>query len=159
RDLRCLSRDARRATRPDRRVAKRMTMPPDSLFIDSPPNRRRPFIATAIVLVAILVVGGAALVTAGGASTNGYRTATVPTRSVDQRLTEVGTVEPVSQATVAFPIAGTVANVDVTVGQQVAVGAQLASLETASLQATATQKQAALDQAELTLQQALNGES
>ena len=45
------------------------------------------------------------------------------------------------------------------VGDTVAAGQQLASLDTASLSATLTEKQATLAQAELTLHQALNGES
>ena len=74
-------------------------------------------------------------------------------------LHAVATVEPVSQASVAFPVAGTVASVDVAVGDTVAVGDPLASLDTEALEATLTERQAALDQAELVLEKALDGES
>ena len=112
-----------------------------------------------LVAVALVVAGSAALMGVGGASASGYRTATVASQSVDQTLTEVGVVQPVSQATVAFPVSGTVATVDVAVGDKVGVGQKLATLDTTSLQASVDQSQAALDQAELTLEKALNGES
>ncbi len=56
-------------------------------------------------------------------------------RDVDAELTSVATIEPVSQAPVAFPAGGTVATVDVAVGvgDTVAVGQELASLDTAQL--------------------------
>ena len=41
---------------------------------------------------------------------------------VDQALHDTGTVSPVSQATVAFPVAGTVATVDVAAGAAVTTG-------------------------------------
>jgi HlyD family secretion protein len=78
---------------------------------------------------------------------------------VDQVLTGVGTIAPVSQATVAFPAAGTVSSVGVHVGDKVAAGAALASLDTAALQASVSQAQATLDQAKLTLERARNGQS
>ena len=56
-------------------------------------------------------------------------------------------------------MSGTVATVDVAVGDKVGVGQKLATLDTTSLQASVDQSQAALDQAELTLEKALNGES
>jgi multidrug efflux pump subunit AcrA (membrane-fusion protein) len=106
---------------------------------------------------AVVLVGGAVL--ARGEDTSGYRTATVADRSVDQTLERVGTVEPVAQATVSFPVAGTVATVDVAVGDTVDVGQALASLDTGELDAQLVEAQAALDQAELNLERARNGES
>ena len=81
------------------------------------------------------------------------------TGSVDQVLETVATIEPVTQATVAFPIAGTVETVEVGAGSRVAVGTPLAGLDTASLDRTLRQQQAALDQAELSLERALNGDA
>jgi trimeric autotransporter adhesin len=60
---------------------------------------------------------------------------------------------------VAFPVSGTVAAVNVAVGDTVAAGQALASLDVSSLTASLHQQQATLDQAELTLQKALNGQS
>lgn len=105
------------------------------------------------LVVASLVVGR------GSSADAGYRTATVASRPVDQTLDRVGTIEPVSQASVSFPVSGTVATVDVAVGDQVGVGQHLAQLDTTSLDSAVADAQAALDQAELTLERALNGES
>ncbi len=88
-----------------------------------------------------------------------YRTATVEKRDVNSVLTGVGTIEPVSQATVAFPVSGTVKTIDVEVGDTVTAGQQLATLDTQSLDATLHQAEATLAEAKLTLQKALNGES
>lgn len=82
-------------------------------------------------------------------------------RDVDAELTSVATIEPVSQAPVAFPAGGTVATVDVAVGvgDTVAVGQELASLDTAQLTRALNQQKEALAQAELALSRALDGES
>ncbi|MGN6694289.1 MAG: HlyD family efflux transporter periplasmic adaptor subunit [Aquihabitans sp.] len=114
-------------------------------------------IAGAAVVVVVL---GGAVAAAGARSDDGptYRTVTASTESVDQELHSVGTVEPVSQASVAFPVAGTVAGVDVEVGQEVTVGSRLATLDVDDLEVTLHEKQAALDQANLVLQLALDGE-
>jgi HlyD family secretion protein len=121
-------------------------------------TRRRIVIAGVAIVVAALVV---ALATsdAFGSSASGFRTATATTRDVASTLTAVGTVEPVSQASVAFAVGGTVSTVDVALGDEVAAGQKLASLDTTSLAATLHEKQAALARANLTLSKALNGES
>ena len=131
-----------------------MTLP--AFLADSPASVRRLLAAGAVALFAFMVIAVAAN---GQTSTGHYRTAVATTGSVDQVLRSVATIEPVTQAAVAFPIAGTVESVDVSVGDRVAVGTRLASLETASLERTLRQQQAALDQAELNLERALNGES
>src|SRR5262249_56145702 len=79
-------------------------------------------------------------------------------RSVDAALTGTATIEPVSQANVAFPIGGTVAAVNVKVGDPVTVGQSLASLDPASLLSDLAGKQQALAQAQLTLDNALSGQ-
>jgi multidrug efflux pump subunit AcrA (membrane-fusion protein) len=112
--------------------------------------------AGAVVLLG--TVGGLLVANRGSSAEAGYRTTTVGAHPVDQELDRVGTVEPVAQASVNFPVDGTVRSVDVTVGDQVTVGQQLARLDTASLDAAVADAQAALDAAELTLERALNGE-
>jgi HlyD family secretion protein len=109
-------------------------------------------------LVAAATLGTAVAATAGGSSDPTYRTATASEQSVDQLLATVGTIEPVSQASVAFPTAGTVAGVSVAVGDPVTVGTPLASLDTEALRAARNEAQASLDQAELVLQLALDGD-
>jgi HlyD family secretion protein len=132
----------------------------DALFTPSTPRswleRRRTTIAVAaaVVLVASVVLATQAF----GAGEAGYRTATVGRHDVDARQTGVATIEPVAQASVAFPAAGTVATVPVKVGDRVAAGQTLATLDPASLERTVREKEAARAQAELTLERALNGE-
>ena len=131
-------------------------MPLPAVLADTPTSVRRLAAAGVVALFAVMVVA----VAANGQSSSGhYRTATATTSSVDQVLQSVATIEPVTQAAVAFPIAGTVESVDVAVGDRVAVGTRLARLETASLERTLRQQQAALDQAELSLEHALDGEA
>ena len=136
----------------------------DALFPDASAEPRRPgrrlnrAVAAIAVVVALVAVGF--LATGAFASdAPSYRTAVVTKRDVDAVHTEVGTIQPVSQATVAFPVGGTVASVGVAVGDTVTAGQQLAALDTASLTATLHEKEASLAQAQLTLSRALNGES
>jgi HlyD family secretion protein len=93
-----------------------------------------------------------------GSAGNEFRTASVADRNVDAVLTSAATVEPVSQAAVAFPVSGTVASVDVKIDDKVIVGQTLASLDPATLTETLHEKQATLAQAELSLKQALSGQ-
>ena len=135
-----------------------------SLFGDPAESPARPWWRrhrrVGIVLVAIAVVAVCVFATdAFGSSGNSYRTMTVADHDVDSLLTSVATIEPVSQATVAFPISGTVSTVNVAVGDQVAVGQALASLDPQSLVETLHTKAAALAQAKLTLSKALSGQS
>jgi HlyD family secretion protein len=119
-------------------------------------TRRR---AAFVCALAAVIVAGLLVTSAFGSSGPDYRTAAVTRRAVDATLNRVGTIEPVSQATVAFPVAGTVASVSVKPGDSVDVGTALASLDGTSLTDTLHQKQAALAQAQLTLSKALAGQS
>ena len=96
---------------------------------------------------------------ASSSSSARYRTAPVSSRQTQQTLNGVGTIEPVAQATVAFPTSGTIASVAVKPGDNVTAGTELASLDQASLEQAVTQAQSNLDQAELTLEQAQNGQA
>ncbi len=121
-------------------------------------GRRGLVAAIAVVCLAALFAGGVVVVERRS-EPSGYRTAAVTTKDLSQTLDEVGVVEPVTQAEVAFPVAGTVASVGVHVGQTVAIGQSLATLDASSLEVTIRAKQAALDAANLTLQKALDGQS
>lgn len=110
---------------------------------------------------AVLAVVGAGVVGAsrvGTTSAPTYRTATAGAQPIDATLTAVATIEPVTQATAAFPVAGTVSTVEVAVGDTVTVGQRLASLDTTALDQALRQAQASLAQAELVLQTALDGD-
>lgn len=127
-----------------------------------PRRRRRDAVrrtVVAVVAVAALIGIGATVVAAtASSSTQGFRTATAATRSVDEVMQLVATVEPVSQASVAFPVAGTVSTVGVQPGDTVATGTTLATLDTAALEEDVDTARAELDQAEYLLERALDGE-
>jgi HlyD family secretion protein len=131
-------------------------MPLPAFLTGRPSSPRRLLVAG---LVALLAVGGVAAVAGGQSSSAGYRTATVGPRSVDQVLDGVATIEPVDQASVAFPVAGTVDSVAVGVGDRVGAGTELAELDVTSLERALRQEQAELDAAALNLERALDGES
>lgn len=106
-------------------------------------------------------LGAVVVVSAGGlaarstftssSGTPSFRTAAVTRASVTETLTRSGTIEPISQASVAFPLSGTVATVAVHVGDPVSAGTVLATLDTTSLQSQLAQKKAARAEALLTL--------
>ena len=121
----------------------------------SPRRRRNRWIAAGLV---VAVVAAFAVIVTRGSGPH-YRTATVATRAVAADLPLVGTIEPMTQASVAFPAAGTVASVLVHQGDTVTAGQPLASLDPESLAQTLHTKEAALAQAELTLSKALSGQS
>ena len=132
------------------------------LFPDdsSQPRRRwwrrgRIVLALAIVLLVTVLVATEAF----GSSTPNYVTASVSRQNVASTLTGVATIEPTSQATVAFPVSGTVATIDVEVNDTVSAGQVLATLDPTSLNTTLHQKELTLAQAQLTLSKALAGES
>jgi RND family efflux transporter MFP subunit len=134
-----------------------------TLFPDSnaptPPwwRRRRREIAVAIVVV--LIASSVLAARAFAADSSSYRTAVVANHDVDELLNGVATIEPVSQSSVAFPAAGTVAAVNVKLGDTVTVGQTLASLDPVELNQALHEKQAQLAQAELALEQALSGQT
>ena len=149
--------DAPRPSSADRRLAA--LFPDESAPTTAAPWWRRPRTAIVLAVVVALVVTSLAAANAFGSSGDRYRTATVATRSVDSVWHGVATIEPVAQATVAFPVSGTVASVNVQVGQPVEASGTLASLDTQALTQALHTKQAALAQAQLTLSKALAGES
>jgi multidrug efflux pump subunit AcrA (membrane-fusion protein) len=118
---------------------------------------RRTIIVT--VIITVLGLGATTAVALGSSTSPAYRTATVTAGLVTEQLPGTGTIQPVTEAAVAFPIAGTVASVDVTVGAHVSVGQQLATLDAGTLSQNLLTTQAALAAANLTLYDALNGQS
>jgi multidrug efflux pump subunit AcrA (membrane-fusion protein) len=122
--------------------------------VDGKPRRRgrRPSRLTVIVVVAALILAaGGGIWAASGSSAASYRSATIKMGDVDQTLNSYGTVKPINQAVVAFPVGGTVATVPVTVGEQVKVGQTLATIDKTSLasQLDAAQSTLATAQAKL----------
>jgi trimeric autotransporter adhesin len=134
--------------------------PVDALSSRRGRRRRRVRRGGVALAVAIVVAAGTGVtVTALSRRPDaGFRTAAVTTEDLESTVSGVATIEPVTQAAVAFPTSGTVATVDATVGAQVTAGEALATLDTTALQAQVHQKQEALDQAQLILTKALAGE-
>jgi HlyD family secretion protein len=112
----------------------------------------------AVIGAVVVVVGGGAAVAWAATRPAGasYRVATAQPSWVVSSLAETGTIQPVTQATVTFPVSGQVSSVTAAVGQQVGVGQTLAQLNTTSLssQVSSDQSQVATAQAKLATDQA-----
>ncbi len=105
----------------------------------------------AVAIVAGLGLAGVFVVRSidGGAAT--YRTADVDDPRASTPCTPAWRRSSRStKPSIGFPSAGTVSSVDVAVGDVVAVGQQLATLDTLELERTLREKQEALAQAQLT---------
>ena len=141
-DLRCLSRHPRRPThshrRPPQRVGPHVTATsslPDRHSPEATPRRpcRRAHDRRASRSPRS---SAPACCSCGRPTTISRRTArpTPTTQTVQAALTGVATIEPVDQAIVGFPADGTVSTVEVAVGDVVALGQQLATLDTIELE-------------------------
>jgi macrolide-specific efflux system membrane fusion protein len=92
------------------------------------------------IVLAVVIVG--ALVGAyffvfpvvGSSSTATQLTSTVQQGVVSNTITASGSVAPVSEATASFAVSGTIASVNVSLGQSVTAGQVLGTLQTAPLQ-------------------------
>lgn len=140
----------------DDRTAERVSALFDGA-VGRPRRRRRRGALVGLAVLAVAAVGVALGPVASGTSGDVLRTAPVTTRDVDTQITGVATVTPVSQAALAFPASGTVAKVEVAVGQVVAAGQPLATLDTTGPTQVLHQQQAAAAQARLTLAKDLAG--
>jgi trimeric autotransporter adhesin len=96
------------------------------------------------VIVVVLASGGATAWAMTGPSGPAYRTATVTRANVTQTLLSTGTIEPLSQANVSFPVSGQVASVPVGLGSHVTAGQVLARLSTTGLASQVSSDQAAV---------------
>jgi HlyD family secretion protein len=100
-------------------------------------------------VTAAVVAGGAGTYAALASSGPSYRLARVTSAHVASTLAEVGTLNPVRQADVAFAAGGTVASVAVSAGQHVTAGRRLGSLDTTSLASDLTAAKLTLANANL----------
>ncbi len=107
-------------------------------------GHRRALVAGGLVLV-IVLGGGAAAWAASSGGDSGYRTASVTRTNIGQSMTVVGTVEPVNDASASFQVAGKVATVSATVGQQVTAGESLGTLDTTALSESVSSAQSTLN--------------
>ncbi len=113
-------------------------------------GHRRAVLIGAVVLVVVLGGGVAAWAEVGNGSA-GYREATVTKADIGTSMTVVGNVDPVSDAAASFQVAGQVATVAVTPGQQVTAGQTLGTLQTTALSEAVSSAESTLaaDQAKL----------
>jgi multidrug efflux pump subunit AcrA (membrane-fusion protein) len=110
------------------------------------------------VIIALVVVGGAGVwvVTRPSSSTAAAPTlVSVTTSTIRQSVSATGTLEPAQRADLTFAVSGTVTSLPVVVGDTVKAGATLATVDTASLQASVTAALAGVNatQDQLTAQQ------
>jgi len=105
-------------------------------------------------VAAILVVGGTVVVrnSASASPIDTYRTTTVTTGSVEQRLNLTGSAQRVNQVSEAFAVTGTVSSVSVAVGDTVKAGQVLATLDRTPLRSAVISATASLAKAEATLE-------
>jgi multidrug efflux pump subunit AcrA (membrane-fusion protein) len=106
-----------------------------------------------ILILIFAILGGSVVYAQAGKSTTTYRTALVTYGTITQTIGMAGNLAPVSEADLNFPASGTVQLVEVSVGQTVAVGALLASLDPTILAAQLSQAQATLASARSKLAQ------
>jgi len=118
-------------------------------------TRRRVIVTAAVVVVAVGGGLGAFFATRPAAAAPSTSVATVSTTTLRQTLSSSGTIEPATQDNLNFAVSGQVTAVNVTAGQQVTAGQALATVNSASLQATVAEAQASLstDQARLNTDQ------
>jgi multidrug efflux pump subunit AcrA (membrane-fusion protein) len=111
-------------------------------------NRWRRWAVGGAVTILIVVAGAAAANRTNGPS---YRTASVERADVDATLDSLGTIQPINQANLSFPVTGNVGSVAATVGQHVTVGQTLAQLDTTSLNAQVASARSAVAAAQARL--------
>lgn len=99
--------------------------------------------AGAVVVVAG-AVGGWALARPDGSATTTTITATATVGTIRQTVTTTGTLAPAQRADLSFQVSGTVTSVPVTVGDKVAKGATLATVDDTELQAAVDSAEAAV---------------
>ena len=112
-------------------------------------GRKRWF--AALATAAVVIAAGTGAWAASGSSGPALRTAVVTRATVEQTLDSTGSVQPVTEANVSFPIAGRVTSVAVSPGQPVTVGQPLAQLDPATLSAQVDSAAAAVASAEAKL--------
>jgi multidrug efflux pump subunit AcrA (membrane-fusion protein) len=109
-------------------------------------------VLAALVLVTA-ILGGAIVYAQASKVTTTYRTALVTYGTITQSIGMAGNLTPVNEADLNFASAGTVQNLYVQVGQTVAAGTPLATVDTSLLSAQLQQAQATIDSANAKLAQ------
>jgi multidrug efflux pump subunit AcrA (membrane-fusion protein) len=122
-------------------------------------RRRRIVALTAAGAVVLVAAGGGVALALGGPDDSRYRTVRAEQANVEQIVDSVGTIASASRRDAAFSVDGTVATVNVSVGQVVAAGDVLATLDTAALQDAVDKAQADLADAQQQLSDDLDSQT
>ncbi len=109
--------------------------------------------------VGLSLVGGGVAVALGRGGSERYRTVTAEPGTVAQTVSVVGTVTSATRRDAAFATSGTVASVDVAVGDTVTAGQVLATLDPTDLQAALDEARSALADAQQQLEDDLETQS
>lgn len=112
-------------------------------------SRWRRWVTGGVVVALIIAVAGVVMTSRTGGPS--YRTASVERADVDATLDSLGMIQPIHQANLSFPVAGTVSSVSAAAGQHVTVGQVLAQLDATSLDAQVASAQSAVAAAEARL--------
>lgn len=116
---------------------------------------KRTIVNTSLAVVAVAAIVGVYFVinppTASTAGTATQLTAAVQQGVVSNTITASGSVSPVNEVTASFPVSGTIATVNVSLGQTVAAGALLGTLNPTALQTAVNEAQTQLNNAVATL--------
>jgi HlyD family secretion protein len=107
----------------------------------------------AVLVLATAILGGTIVYAQASKPTTTYRTAVVTYGTITQSIGMAGNLTPVNEADLNFASAGTVQNLYVQVGQTVAAGTPLATLDATLLSAQLLQAQATLSSAQAKLSQ------
>jgi multidrug efflux pump subunit AcrA (membrane-fusion protein) len=132
-------------------LTEELPLDDENVLAAEPPSGWRryrwPIVGVVVVLVAA-AVGLSLWLTSGSSTPTGLSitTVTVPvtTGTIQQTVASSGTIEPASQATLNFPVSGTVTAVDVKAGQAVTAGQVLATVDTTALSEEVSAAQAQL---------------
>ena len=126
-------------------------------------RRWRPRIIIAVVVVAVVAAGSFFAYSAwfgdDDSESAAFNTHKVGTATIRSTVTMSAAAESVDNAVLSFGIAGRVKSVDVTLGDEVKAGQQLASLESDDLENALASAEASLASARIRLQQIQNGAS
>jgi HlyD family secretion protein len=109
---------------------------------------KRIIIIAGIVVVLVIAIVLIVRAVSGGRATPRYITAPVTRTNIDATIQETGTVNPVNEVSVGTQVSGTVDNLYVDYNSIVHKGQILATLDPTSFQASETQAEAAVSQAQ-----------
>src|SRR6218665_1430465 len=107
-------------------------------------RRRRVVVVGTVGAVVLVGAGGGVALAVTGDEGSRYRTVAAEKASVEQLIDSVGTIASATRRDASFSVDGTVAAVNVSVGQVVAAGDVLATLDTEALQDAVDKAQADL---------------